>query len=214
MRKTPLIVLALLCNITPVMAGTSANVAVTTDYVFRGISQSDGAPAIQGGVDYDHQSGFAAGIWASSVDDTVGDAGLEVDLYASYSGFSGDLGFSLGYINYRYPGGDTGTSVDVAEVFAGLTYLNLGLTYYAGKGDLDDDYLEFKANYDLGRGASFAFAAGYAFIDTGEDVVDYKVSVAAQMEGLNFELAYTENDIDNPSRSEDSRVFLTVSKSM
>ena len=202
---------------TSAFAETSANVAVTTDYVFRGISQTDGAPAIQGGIDYEHQSGFAAGVWASSVDDTVGDAGLEIDLYASYSGVageSGEYGYSVGFINYRYPGGDTGTDVDVSEFFIGGTYRNLGLTYYIGDSDLDADYLEFTANFDLGRGVIVGTGIGHTFDDNAEDFTDFKISIATQLEGLDVELAYTDNNIDNPTANQDSRVFLTVSKTM
>ncbi|MGD8526322.1 MAG: TorF family putative porin [Thioalkalispiraceae bacterium] len=195
-------------------AETSANVAVTTDYVFRGISQSDGAPAIQGGVDYAHQSGFAAGVWASSVDDTVGDAGIEVDLYATFSATVGEYGYSVGYYNYRYPGGDSGSSEDVAEIALGGTFRNYALTYYKGDSDLDADYLEFKANFAMDRGVNLGIGVGRTFDDNGEDITDFKLGVSTQIEGLDFELAYTDNNSDNPAEQYDSRVFLTVSKSM
>lgn len=197
-----------------VLAETSANVAITTDYVFRGISQSDGAPAIQGGVDYEHQSGFAAGIWGSSVDDAIGDAGLEVDLYASFSTTAGAYGLSVGYYNYRYPGGDTGTSSDVAEIALGATYQNYGLTYYKGDSELDADYLEFTANFDMDRGVSLGLGLGYTFNDAGDDVADFKIALATQIEGLDMELAYTDTDIDNPTEAQESRVFFTISKSL
>jgi len=213
--KTVAVTAALLAvGTTSAIAETSANVAVTTDYVFRGISQSDGAPAIQGGVDYAHQSGFAAGVWASSVDDTVGDAGLEIDLYASFSATVDEFGYSVGFINYRYPGGDTGTSKDASEVYLGGSYRNLGLTYYIGDSDLDADYLEFTANFDMDRGVNLGVGLGHTFNDLGEDVTDFKIAVSTQIEGLDMELAYTDNDKDNPTNAEDSRVFFTVSKSL
>ena len=214
MITTTVTAVLLAAGTTSALAETSANVAVTTDYVFRGISQSDGAPAIQGGIDYEHQSGFAAGVWASSVDDSVGDAGLEIDIYASYTGTVNEYGYSVGFINYRYPGGDTGTDTDVSEFFIGGTYKNLALTYYIGDSDLDADYLEFTANFDLDRGVVVGTGLGHTFKDDGEDFTDFKISISTQMEGLDFELAYTDNDIDNPSAAEDSRVFLTISKSM
>ena len=72
----------------------SGNVALTTDYRFRGISQSDESPAIQGGFDFEHDSGFYLGAWGSSVDfDTNGagyDGCLELDLYGGFSNSFGD----------------------------------------------------------------------------------------------------------------------------
>ena len=54
-------------------ADITGNVGLTTDYVFRGISQTDEKPAIQGGLDYAHSSGAYAGVWASNVDFNDGD---------------------------------------------------------------------------------------------------------------------------------------------
>lgn len=68
---------------------------LTTDYVFRGISNTDGDPAIQGSLDYEHDTGFYAGVWASSVKfrenagaaavDTVQEATIEIDYYAGFA---------------------------------------------------------------------------------------------------------------------------------
>src|SRR4029450_3753648 len=71
------------------IAGLSANAAVTTNYVFRGISQSGANPAVQAGVDYNiGTTGFAIGAWASSIDfgNPYGDdTPVEVDFYGSYT---------------------------------------------------------------------------------------------------------------------------------
>ena len=214
MKKIAAIVAFSAASIGSATAETSANVAVTTDYVDRGISYSDGAPAIQGGVDYEHESGFAAGVWGSSIDDTAGDAGIEIDLYASFSVTLNEFGYSLGYINYRAPGGDTGTSSNVSEIYLGATYQNYGVTYYMGDNDLDADYLELTANFDMNRDARLSFGAGYTFNDVGDDITDFKVAISTQIEGLDMELAYTDTDISNPTNAQDSRVFFTVSKSM
>ena len=81
------------------IAGLSANAAVTTNYIFRGISQSGGNIAVQGGLDYNiGTTGFAVGAWASSIDfgnGTIGDdTAAEVDLYRSYT-FAVTDAFSL-----------------------------------------------------------------------------------------------------------------------
>ena len=89
----------------------SGNVALTSDYRFRGISQSDEDIAIQGGFDFEHESGFYVGTWGSSVDfDTNGpccDGSLELDIYAGFGGaFNEDWGYDVGVLAYLYPGDD------------------------------------------------------------------------------------------------------------
>src|SRR3954462_13099168 len=79
------------------------NVGAVTDYRYRGISQSRRDPAIQGGADFTHKSGFYVGTWASSikwVKDAGGDASVEVDLYGGYKTTFNDIGFDIGLLRY------------------------------------------------------------------------------------------------------------------
>ncbi len=106
-------------------ADVTANVGLTTDYVFRGISQTDDKLAIQGGFDYAHSSGAYAGVWASNVNFKDGDeAQVEVDLYAGMTGKAGDLGWKFGGIYYNYPGVSDSSSLkyDYWEFGPTLTY--------------------------------------------------------------------------------------------
>ena len=87
-------------------AQVSANVALTTDYVWRGVSQNLEDPAIQGGFDYAHDSGFYIGIWGSSVD-FQGPESTELDIYGGWSTeFENGVGFDVGFIEYTYHGDD------------------------------------------------------------------------------------------------------------
>jgi uncharacterized protein (TIGR02001 family) len=89
----------------------SANVAYTSDYYVRGLSQNWHDPALQGGFDIEHSSGFYIGTWASNVSpNTFPDASLEIDVYAGYGGEIGEtgIGYSVGLIGYLYPNGDWG----------------------------------------------------------------------------------------------------------
>jgi len=79
---------------------TSANVGLTTDYVFRGVSQSNEEAAIQGGVDFTCGK-FYAGFWGSSI--AFGN-GTEIDLYGGYKTTVGRFNLDLGFIYYGYPG--------------------------------------------------------------------------------------------------------------
>ena len=106
--------------------GVSGNVTLTSDYKFRGISQSDESPAIQGGFDLDIGKGFYAGVWGSSVDFDVNEGGydgsLELDYYAGWGGSLGDsgVGIDVGYLYYDYPG-DNGDKGDYQELYGSLS---------------------------------------------------------------------------------------------
>lgn len=94
----------------------SANVAIVSDYRFRGISLSDRDPAIQGGIDVSMDNGLFVGGWASSVADTGG-SNVELDLYAGYSGSAAGLDYTVTALGYLYPGG---SGVNYYEVSAGV----------------------------------------------------------------------------------------------
>ena len=88
----------------------SANVAVTSDYVFRGVSQTRERPAISAGVDLTNE-GFYAGAWASNVD--FGDStDAEVDLYAGYRPEVAGYALDFGVVGYLYPGQPEGADYD------------------------------------------------------------------------------------------------------
>ena len=108
----------------------SANVGLYTDYIFRGYTQTQNEPAIQGGFDVEHSSGLYAGTWASNVDWTT--AGgymdkirIEIDFYAGWATDLpfGDLGFDIGVLQFYYPGNDTADAVetDATEIYVGLS---------------------------------------------------------------------------------------------
>lgn len=152
------------------------NVGVVSDYLFRGVSQTHGGGALQGGVDYTHPSGFYAGAWGSTitwVEDWLGSGNTEIDVYAGYKGsITEDLGYDVGLITYNYPGhGNLSPGAladpDTKEVYAGLSWKWLSAKYsyaltpyfigwYGGtaydKKTTGSNYLEFNANYDMGDG--------------------------------------------------------------
>lgn len=114
----------------------SANVALTTDYRFRGVSLSGGDFAIQGGVDVAHASGFYVGTWASSLEDLeVFDdedpavsiyGSTEVDIYGGWTGaLTENLSADIGLLYYYYPDAISGADTDFFEPYASLTG-NLG----------------------------------------------------------------------------------------
>ena len=127
----------------PSFAAVSANVSFASDYVWRGMTQSDG-PAIQGGFDFEAESGFYAGIWGSNVNFNDG-AGSELDYYFGYGFSVGDLGIDIGYVAFDYPKNTLG--LDFEEIVLGFSLGNFGLTHAMGQDDFTD-YTEI--SYGMG----------------------------------------------------------------
>ena len=106
MMKKTLIAAALATVPLPSVAEISGNVALTTDYRFRGISQTTSDPAVQGGFDWSHDSGFYLGTWGSNVEFA---GSLELDYYGGFANNINDnIAYDVGFIYYDYPGGDLG----------------------------------------------------------------------------------------------------------
>ena len=79
------------------MTGT---LAATSEYMFRGIESSEGA-AVQGSLNYAHETGFYASVWGSNVDETLGST--EVDVYGGWTGDVGGVTVDVGAIQYLFP---------------------------------------------------------------------------------------------------------------
>ena len=121
----------------PAFANVSANVSFSSDYIWRGMTQTDG-PAMSGGFDFESENGFYAGIWGSNVNFNDG-AGSELDYYYGYGFEVGNVGIDLGYVAFDYPQNNTG--LDFEEIVIGLSMGDLGLTFALGQ-DSAPDYTE------------------------------------------------------------------------
>ncbi|MDD5384012.1 MAG: TorF family putative porin [Gallionella sp.] len=114
----------------------TANVGLTSDYVFNGISQNFRTPALQGGFDYAHSSGLYLGTWASSISgNQYTNASMEWDVYGGYNGkVNDDLGYNIGLMEVVYPGGKTSLTApnkkwDTSELLLGGTWKGLNIKY-------------------------------------------------------------------------------------
>lgn len=212
----------------------SGNVALTTDYIWRGMSQTDGSPAIQGGFDADLGNGVYAGVWGSNVDfdsdesmEFDSDESMEFDVYAGWAGEFNGVGVDIGAIHYAYP--TSGTETDFTEVYVGLSMGPASLTQYFGVDLGSDDLGDYRlGNYtdlglDLGEYNGIAFAAHVGYYDLQADSSDYwdwKLAASTTYMGVDVEVAYTDVDTnsDNVSdargASDDAAYVLTVSKSL
>jgi uncharacterized protein (TIGR02001 family) len=186
----------------------SANVGFSNDYRFRGISQTFKDPAIQGGLDYSHASGFYLGTWASNVDpDFLAGSNMEWDVYGGYTFDAGPVAVNLGGLYYDYPGKDeaaAGFDPNTFEMYAGATWEWLNVKYSRSTTRLfgipdsrGSGYLEANVSVPLMSDVSLSLHYGKQFVSgTGnEDYSDWKIGVSREILGLNFGLAYVDTDI-------------------
>ena len=160
------------------------NLGAVTDYRFRGISQSRLDPAIQGGVDYAHKSGFYLGFWASSIkwiNDAGGNADAELDFYGGYKGNAGDLGYDLGVLRYQYPSHNLAVSPNTTELYGALAFGPVTAKYshavtntFGFASSKNSGYLDLSATFDLGKGFSIVPHIGHQRIaGAGNGVFSY-----------------------------------------
>ncbi|MDD5175934.1 MAG: TorF family putative porin [Sterolibacterium sp.] len=159
----------------------TGNVMLASEYLYRGIAQTRGKPAIQGGFDFVHPSGFYIGTWGSNIswfgDNNPGSsASLELDIYGGYKGaISGDLGYDVGVLTYNYPGNYLPgvTKPNTTEVYGALTWKWLSAKYSYSTTDLfgtltptggntkGSGYLDLTGTFDLGGGWGAVGHAGH-----------------------------------------------------
>jgi uncharacterized protein (TIGR02001 family) len=116
----------------------AGNVGIYSQYIFRGLAQTNKDPALQGGFDYSHSSGFYAGTWMSNVswltDATAySSSSLEMDFYGGFKGTFGksDFGYDVGLLQYYYPGTIPAGNIkaDTLELYGALTWKWLSAKY-------------------------------------------------------------------------------------
>ncbi len=180
-------------------AGISSNFGMTSDYVWRGQTQTKNGAAVQGGMDYEHSSGFSAGTWISN----VAGLGAEADFYASYSHpFTDNVSASLGGTLYHYT--KSGAS-DTSEVNVGFTLWMFDLSanyisdYFGSKSS--SWYYSLATSIDLveKQGLVLSLALGQTTFDKeasagSADYIDYKISLDRTMSEYTVSLFYTDTN--------------------
>lgn len=213
-RSTILIISATL--VAPAtQAEVTGNVTLTSDYRVKGISQTGEDPAIQGGLDYIHDSGLFVGTWASRVDFFAAgdpwdnDESIEIDLYAGYFGLLGDhASYDVTLYRYFYPGAIE--DIDFNELILGTDIgpLRLAYAYADDYINLSEDYQYVEANYglelpaDIGLELHVGYSFGGFFDDLEvaglEEYIDYGLILSRSLAGVNVSLAYLDTDIEAP----------------
>ena len=176
-----------------------SNVAISSDYIWRGMTQTAEEPAISGGFDVAGENGLYFGTWASNVEFGDG-AALELDWYAGYAGeMESGLTYDIGYLAYTYPGED---SLDFEEIYLGLGYSYFGITFSSGQDDAPDN-TEFSAAIgETGLGVTYG-----DYEDVGEyTIISYELPIA--IAGLGISLAWNDFSADDASGLMDEDTFV------
>lgn len=202
MRGTKLIGLTLLLAAGAASAQVTGTITATSDYDFRAISLSGNNPALQGSIDWAHESGFYLGAWASNIDYGDADGDIELDIYLGFAGGAEDgLGWDAGLAYYTYPGSDDIN--EYPEIYFGVSYgvFDAKQWYtndYVGA-DVDSYYTEGNLSFELPVGITLSLHAGYNYGDAFEDseYVDYSLGAGYTAGNFDLELRYIDTDLDD-----------------
>ncbi len=204
--------LALAADAPATPPAVTANVGFVTNYLYRGISQTGGKPAIQGGFDYAHASGFYAGVWGSNIswlfeEGYVDSSGsLELDTYFGFkNSFATDFSYDVGFLRYNYPGNYLAgaTKADTNEIYGLIGWKWLTAKYSRSLGDIfgtpnasGSSYIDLSASYPIAD-TGVTLGAHYGkqtFAGTGHSGLtysDYKLSASKDFSGYAVGLAYS-----------------------
>lgn len=236
MQKFLMLSVAALCLSGPAFAEgdlpgeISTTIGFASDYSFRGISQTDEGPAVQGSIDWSHDSGFYLGVWGSNVEFT--DASIETDIYGGYSGDINGFTYDLGGIFYWYPGSDSDLDYNYVEAAAALGYdfgpaavstsLNYSPDYFASSGDS----FYWAGNVDvpltfLPFETTLNGSVGHQWIEDNAafgtpDYTDWGIGLSSNVYGFDVGVRYVDTDLDEPSECADNcgqKVIVSISKS-
>jgi uncharacterized protein (TIGR02001 family) len=198
----------------------SGNFGLFSDYRFRGVSQTDLDPALQGGFDLTHKSGFYLGTWASSVSEFANPEGngMEIDAYGGYRWSVGEVSFDIGNLYYYYPGSvknADGNKVNTNEVYVGIGYgpLTFKTSYstsdYFGIDKSDGTlYYDLSGAFALSDGLTLKAHVGYVDVAgrNGFTGTDYKIGLAKDIGGFVFGIDYVGTSGDLKDLAEDIQV--------
>jgi uncharacterized protein (TIGR02001 family) len=189
----------------------SGSVSLTSDYVFRGISQTDGGAAIQGSFDYTNGI-FYAGVWGSNVNfgatAPTETASMELDAYIGVTPSTGPVNWDIGIVGYFYPNGDdeitgggemdyyealVGASIDVTEQFSVGAQLGYTPEYFGETGEAT--YIEANGAFAFTDAFSLSGAFGNQEFDAGGDYDTWNLGGTFAAHGFEFDVRYHDTDI-------------------
>ena len=201
----------------PAAPEVTYNVGVVSQYRYRGLAQTKGQPALQGGVDYANKGGYYLGAWASQIQwikdasqsNTSYTGNTELDLYGGYKFNSSGIDFDIGFLRYNYIGNNYGnaalggntqySNANTNEIYGAATVgaytfkISSTLTDLFGYvGTKNSDYYDLTANFDLGGGITLSPHIGRQVVASRTDLsyTDTSLTVAKDLgDGLSLSAA-------------------------
>ena len=176
----------------------TGNVTFASEYIYRGIGQTNRKPAVQAGFDYGHSSGIYLGTWGSNVSwvsdtATTESNSVELDFYGGYKGSAGDIGYDVGVLQYLYPSNKLHPSANTFELYGALTFGPVTAKYSHSATNLfgyadskNSGYFDVTATFDLGDGLSLAPHVGHQTVKhlAAASYTDYSLTLAKDFSGL------------------------------
>jgi uncharacterized protein (TIGR02001 family) len=207
--------------------GLSGNVAFVTDYSFRGISQTGRDFALQGGIDWTHDTGIYLGVWASSIKFRGDDTFLEQDFYGGYNGSIGNFTYGVNVIYFLYPkeqdynywefpakiGYDFGFMQLRGGFLGSPDYFGiLGTGFYTSAGATVPIPYDFKY-FDLAFDTNFGWTKTEQLIDSDHHYFDWNAGLVATLPfNLSLDFRYVGTDADIPFEKDGGDRFIFGAK--
>jgi len=194
-------------------AAVEANIGATSNYVWRGVTQTSDDATLQGGVDYSNEEGFSLGAWASDVKPVNG---YELDIYGAYSAETADgIGYSVGFTQYLYP--DANPDADFLEINGSVTVgpVTAAIAHTISADDASyegDNYYSLSAGTDLEEGLSLGGTLGYYDYDSGVSYTHAQLDLTKSL-GDYGDVTASVSKLNNDGTSNDEGTLFFVSYS-
>lgn len=214
----------------------SGSMTMATDYRFRGVSNSNRDPAIQGAVTFAHKSGAYLSLWASNADIGAG-GNVEADFFVGYIlPITGKSFLDINYADVNYPGtikeyhtdfSEFGVNYNHSDLMIGGDYFTAGVFYspeFAFKSGTEI-YLNTSYKFPVYKNIKLVSSLGYTKLEDNEqfakafggdgqqdDYFDYKVGLGAEVLGLSSELVWIDNNIDSDANMMKGSVVFSLTK--
>ncbi len=207
----------------PLPGSVTGNVALVSDYMFRGVSQTSNEATVQGGLDWDTGMGFHFGTWASGLNFADGNqATTEFDLYGGYGGKIDNFSYDVGATYYWYPGAAKALNYDLWEVYGkvgydfGIAALTTGVAYtpdnFGSTGDAT--YFSAVVNVPIVEMLSVSGGAGYNMLTQGhKDQTDWNIGATLKVSNwFDVDVRYYDSDIRYAGNLADDKVVVKISR--
>ena len=224
-KALPLLAFAIgaACAAPAIGAEIEGNVTLTSDYSFRGWSQTMRDPAIQGGFDVAFDSGFYVGTWASTVN--FGETSMEWDLYFGWAtDLSEDVSLDVSFIYFDYPNDRDALNYQEYAASLGVGDFTLGVNYspeYLAVADVTFIYPYVDYSYGINDDVSLDLHLGFNLADSpegdffgaeGDNYIDYSAAISFPVAGITMSLGLYGTNNDDCGRDCELRPILSLSR--